>query len=452
MKKISNFFKSIFNLIDRVIILPITRLIFKIRKKLSVPNKRFESWLSKQTTLLFLSLFISIIIFVIVDQKIINFSSQAAEVLKDQTVNVMYDDELYVVEGLPDKVDVTLIGSKADLYIAKQSTNNGVTVNLEGLKPGTHRVDIEYDRGNNDIEYSVNPSVATVIIYKKVSANKKLSYDIVNDDKLDSKLTVKSVKLSTEEVTIRGAEYQINQVSTVKALIDLTNLSSKEAGVQKLNDVVLKAYDSEGNIVDVEIVPVEPPAIVSAEVDLDSPSKKVSLNFVPKGKMVTGKAIAGYTFSQNEVTIYGDSDVLESINNLDVEVNVSNITSNTSFKAEIKKPSGVKSISSNYVTVSLTVTDASSTPVRFTIPLTGINVADGLTAQPIDNENGLITIEVQGASSVLSSIDESDITVYVDLKDLGEGEWTREVIVKGSNPLVSYKALRTEAKVRITKN
>ena len=171
MKKITNFFKHIFNFFDRFIILPITRLVYKINKRLSVPNKKFESWLSKQTTLLFLSLFISIAIFIIVDQKIINFSSQNAEVLKDQKVNVNYDSELYVVEGLPETVDVTLIGSKADLYIAKQSTNNGVTVNLKGLKPGTHRVNIEYDRGNNSIEYSVNPSVATVIIHKKIYIN-----------------------------------------------------------------------------------------------------------------------------------------------------------------------------------------------------------------------------------------------------------------------------------------
>lgn len=451
MNKLTNFFKSVFNFFDRYVILPITRLIFRLTKRLSIPNKKFETWLSKQTTLLFLSLFISIIVFVVVDQKIISFSSQNAEVFKSQPVNVYYDEELYVVEGLPETVDVTLIGSKADLYIAKQSASNGVTVDLRGLKPGTHRVNIKYDQGNSDIEYSVNPSVANVIIYKKASDIRPLSYDIVNDDKLDTTLIVNSVKLSTEEVTIRGAEYKINQVATVKALIDINNLSVKEAGTKTLNDVVLKAYDSEGNIVDVEIIPVTEPSVVSAEIELSSPSKTVPLNFVPKGKFVTGKAIAGYTFSQNEVTIYGDSDVLASINSLDVEVDVSKLTSDTSFRAEIKKPSGVKSISTNYINVTISVTDSSSTPVRFTIPLTGINVGEGLIAQPIDNDNGFITIEVQGASSVLSSIDESDIKVYVDLSGLEEGTHTRPIIVKGNNPLATYESLRIEATVTITK-
>ena len=365
--------------------------------------------------------------------------------LKNQPVNAIYNEEQYVVEGLPETVDVTLIGSKAELYIAEQSSNNGVTVDLTGLTPGTHKVNIEYEQGNYDIEYSVNPSVATVIIYDKVSDTREISYDIVNNNKLDKKLIVNDVNLSVDEVTIRGAEYKIDQVATVKALIDLDDLSKKEAGTQTLKDVTLKAYDNEGNIVDVEFVPSK----ITAEIDLESPSKKVSLNFVPDGDLATGKAISGYKFSTNEVVIYGDSDTLASINSLDVKVDVSNLTDDTTFKTEIKKPSGVKSISTNYITVDISITDSSSEPIKFSIPLDGMNLAEGLTAQPIDNENGFITVEVQGASSVLSSIDESDISVYVDLKDLGVGRYTKPIIVKGSNPLVIYKVKRTEATVDI---
>lgn len=447
MKKITNFFKLLFNFFDRYIIMPITRLVFKITKRMNVPNKKFESWLSKPTTLLFLSLFIAVAIFVVVDQKIIGFSSQNAQVFKNQPVNVIYNEEQYVVEGLPETVDVTLIGSKAELYIAEQSSNNGVTVDLTGLTPGTHKVNIEYEQGNHNIEYSVNPSVATVIIYDKVSDTRELSYDIINNNKLDKTLVVNGVKLSVDEVTIRGAEYKIEQVASVKALIDLNNLTKKEAGTQTLNDITLKAYDNEGNVVDVEFVPSK----IDAEIDLASPSKTIPLNFVPGGNLATGKAIGGYKFSQSEVTIYGDLDTLASINSLDVKVDVSNLSDNTSFKTEIKKPSGVKSVSVNYVTVDLQVTDSSSEPVKFSIPLDAINVGEGLTPQPIDNENGFITVEVQGASSVISSIDESDITVYVDLEGLSEGRYTKEIFVKGSNPLAIYKVKRTEATIDLIK-
>lgn len=447
MKKIINFFKLIFNAFDRYIIMPLTRLIFKISKAVSKPNKRFETWLSKPSTLLFLSLFFAIVIFVVVDRKIISFSSQSAEVLKEQPINIKYNEEQYVVEGLPDAVDVTLIGSKADLYIAKQSSNNGVTVDLTGLTPGTHKVNIEYEQGLSGIEYSVNPSVATVIIYKKVSDTKTLTYDLVNSEKLDSTLIVNSVKLNVDEVTIRGAEYKIGQVTAVKALIDLEQLPVKEAGTQTINNIDLKAYDVKGNIVDVEFVPAK----VNAEIDLSSPSKTVPLNFVSEGVLSTGKAIGRYSFSQNEITIYGDLETLDGINGIDVRVDVSDIKEDSTFKTEIKKPTGVKSMSTNYITVSLEITDSSTEPIKFDVPLTGMNVGEGLIAQPLDDENGFITVEVQGASSVLSSIDKSNIMVYVDLEGLTEGTYTKEIIVKGSNPLAIYKAKRTEATIVIRK-
>ena len=447
MKKIINIFKSISNAFDRLIIIPVTRVIYKITKLFSKPNKKIETLLTKSTTLLFLSLFLSIGIYIVVDRKIITFSNQSAEVLKEQKINVKYNEEQYVVEGLPEAVDVTLIGSKADLYIAKQSSNDGVTVDLTGLTAGTHKVNIEYEQGLSGIEYSVNPSVATVIIYKKISDTRTLTYDLVNENKLSSTLIVNSVKLNVDEVTIRGAEYKINQVATVKALIDLEQLSVKEAGTQKLDDIILKAYDIQGNLVDVEFVPSK----VNAEIDLSSPSKTVPLNFVSKGELSKGKAISNYKFSKDEVTIYGDSEILDSISGIDVLVDVSDIKEDSSFRVEVKKPTGVKSISDEYITVDLSVTDSSSQPIELQIALTGINIGEGLIAQPVDDENGFITVEVQGASSVLSSIDKSDITVFVDLQGLTEGTYTKKIIVKGSNPLAIYEAKRTEASIVIRK-
>lgn len=447
MKKLNNFFKTLFNAFDRCIIIPVTRLIYKISKTFSKPNKKFETWLSKTNTLLFLSLFLSVAIFIVVDRKIITFSSQSAEVLKEQSIDVKYNEEQYVIEGLPETVDVTLIGSKADLYIAKQSSSNAVSVDLTGLTTGTHKVNIQYQQGLSKIEYNVNPSVATVIIYKKVSDTRDLTYDLINLDKLDSTLIVNNVRLDINEVTIRGAEYKIKQVTTVKALIDLEQLPVKEAGTQTINNIELKAYDVKGNVVDVEFVPSK----VNAEIDLSSPSKKVPLNFVSQGTMLTGKAIGEYSFSESEVTIYGDVETLNNINGIDVNVDISNIKEDSEFMVEIKKPSGVKSISTNYVTVSLKVTDSSTDPIKFEIPLTGINTGEGLTAQPTNPENGFITVEVQGASSILSSIDKSDITVYVDLQGLTEGIYTKEIVVKGTNPLAIYTAKKTEVEIEIVR-
>ena len=74
MKKIKNFFKSLLRLIDKYVVIPITKIILLITGKVNKSSRVFENLLTKPTVLLFVSLFISIVIFIFVDQRIINFS------------------------------------------------------------------------------------------------------------------------------------------------------------------------------------------------------------------------------------------------------------------------------------------------------------------------------------------------------------------------------------------
>ena len=86
IKAISIFFKNLIKIIDRKIVVPITKLIVLITSKFGKSSRRIENWLTKTNTLLFISLFISIALFIIIDQKIILFNDNTAEVLKNQAI------------------------------------------------------------------------------------------------------------------------------------------------------------------------------------------------------------------------------------------------------------------------------------------------------------------------------------------------------------------------------
>jgi len=239
--------KKFARFIDKYIVVPMAKFVAYVMSKSGRSGRNFENWLSKTNTLLFVSLILAIAIFIVIDQKIILFTSNSAEVLKNQPVKVIYNEEAYVIEGLPETVDITLIGSKTDLYIAKQSSAHNVTVDLSGLKPGTHKVSMDYVQNAGNIEYMVNPSVATVVIYQKVSETRTLSVDVLNQDSLDSKYVIDQVNYDTDKIVIKGAEQQLKKVVSVKALVDIKNMISTEVGTTKLQDVPLKAYDSDGN-------------------------------------------------------------------------------------------------------------------------------------------------------------------------------------------------------------
>ncbi|MCI5702504.1 MAG: CdaR family protein [Erysipelotrichaceae bacterium] len=446
MKK-NNALRNIIKFIDRKIIFPITKLILAISERFSKSSKVIENWLSKSNTLLFISLIFAVALFIAVDQRKISMRESSAEVLKDVPVIAEYNQESYVIEGLPDKVDVTLIGGKSDLYFAKQSGTQNIVVDLSDLKPGTHKVSINYTQDFRALEYSVNPSTATIIIYQKESATKNVTYDLINQNKLGEKKIVDNVTISASEVIVKGPEYKLNQVAIVKALINLEKLPTQEVGTQTIDNVPLVAYDENGEIVDVEIVP----ETLSAEVVIKSPSKEVPIKIVPKGTVAFGYAIKSIVASDSKITVWGSSEALADLKYIEVSVNVSDIKSDQQYKLEIAKPAGVRYMSISTITVNVTL-DATSDRELSNVGLKYKNLnEDKYKVQASSSEDTNVTIILKGVSSVIEQIKETDVTAYIDLSGYTEGEYEVEVKVEGNDSRVEYVAKTKKVKIKILK-
>lgn len=445
--KNNNALRSIAKFVDRKIVFPITKVILVISDKFSKSGKFIENWLSKSNTLLFISLFFAIILFIAVDQRKISMNESSAEVLRDVPVVAEYNQESYVIEGLPEKVDVTLIGGRSDLYFAKQSGTKNIVVDLSDLKIGTHKIQIDYAQDFSSIEYSVNPSTATIIVYQKESATKNITYDLLNQDKLDNKKVIDNVTLSASEVIVKGPKYKLEQVAIVKALVNVEKLPTQDVGTQTINEVGLIAYDTEGNIIDVEIVP----ETISAEVTIKSPSKDVPIKIVPKGTVAFGYAIKSIVASDTKVTVWGTSEALADLKYIEVPVNVSDIKTDQQYKLEVNKPSGVRSMSLSTITVNLTL-DTTADRELSNVGLIWKNLDESkYQVKASSEEDTNVTIILKGVSSVIEQINASDVTAYLDLAGYKEGEYEVEVKVEGTDNRVEYIAKTKKVKVKITK-
>ena len=449
MKNKKSFLGKVFGFFDKFIIVPVTRFTVKISSFFDNSNKSLENFLSRSNTLLFVSMILAISLFIVIDQKIMTFSNKTAEVLKDQPVEAVYNEEAYVVEGLPDSVDITLMGSRSDLFIAKQSSTSKVTVDLTGLKPGTHKVNIEYTQPINSIDYNVNPSVATVNIYQKISETKTLTTDILNQDSLDSKLVINSVTPSSSKVVVKGTDDKnavnsLTKVASVKALLDVSSLSVQDKGVVTLKDVPLKAYDKDGNILNVEIVPSK----VSVDVDLSSPSKEVPIKVIPTGNIGFGKAIESISTSESKVTVYGKQSDLDKLQYVPVNVDVDGLKEDRDYKLEITKPSGVKSMSVNNITVSLKLGSATDKNID-NVNIDVRNLNDKYSVQGLSASDIKVTVTVKGVDSVLKQLTAEDITAYIDLKDYKTGEYEVPVSVEGSDARVQYVSKTKKVQIKV---
>lgn len=436
--------KRIFKFFDKHIIIPITKFFVFIGEKLKIADKPLEMALTRKSSMIIISLILAIIVFFIVDTKSTTLLETNAEVIYNRPVKATYNDEEYVIEGLPEMVDITLIGTKANLYLAKQLPTQDVIVDLSDLKPGVHKVNLKYKQSITSVEYKLDPSVATVVISSKKSETREIESDIVNLSKLDSKLAVSSVKLDVDEVIIKGTEEKLSKVSKIKALVNVSDMIDPKAGTNTLKDVPLVAYDENGKVIEVEMVP----SSVNSTVEIESPSKEVPIKVVTTGDVVFGKSIKTIATSIDKVTVYGDSKTLDKTDAIEVKVDVSDLKDNKQYTKTIKKPSGIRDISSKTVTINIELDDESTTELSG-VRLSYINLDPNYTVQATQESSTEVVVILKGVSSVIKDITSTSVEAYVDLKGLGVGEHEVEIKVKGQDDKVNYSSKVKKTTIKI---
>lgn len=445
-RKIILFIKAIIRLIDKKIITPITKFILLITDKMSRRTDRFERWLVKKNTLIFISLLISIAAFFAIDKKTISLVDSYAEVLYDQKVEAIYNTETYVVEGLPETVDVTLIGKKIEMYLAKQLSKGYVTVDISNLKEGTHKVTLNYESNIESIEYKLDPSTVNINIYPKVSTTKTATIDTINKESLDTKLSVSNVTIDKTEIIIKGAEHTIKEVANVRALVDIQKIVDPEAGVMTLEDVPLIAYDTNGKVVEVEMVPSK----VTATINIESPHKEIPIKVIPIGEVQFGKAISSISSSESKVTVYGSQDVIDKIEFLPIEVDVKELSSNKEFNVSLVAPEGIRELSVKNTKINITLGDEVTKEIK-DVMIETTNLDANYKAAAIGASSIKTSVIIKGTQEVLDSIDESKIKAIVDLSGYKEGDHEVEITVTGDDVKATYSPKTTKIKIRISK-
>lgn len=450
---IKKFFKKIYNFIDKYIVVPISRAVYYLSKKFKKNQGKLDKVLNRPHFLIYLSLVIAVVLFLLIDSKVITLVETEAEVITNVPVVVKYNEEAYVVEGVPETVDITITGRKSDIYLAKQLGEYEVILDLSDYTPSDtpYKVYFTYSKSIDSLSYQLSPEYVQVTIKNKESQVMSISYDLLNIDALDSKLSVKSVTLDKSEVVVKGGSDALAEIASVKALIDLEKQNFTEAGTFDIDNVELVAYDSDGNrLNNIEIVP----GTISATVVLESYSKTVPISVETTGELVTGKAIASILINNNSsysITIYGDQAEIENIESVPVTINVDGRgnESTWTYEVNIRKPNGVREMSDDTVEITATFGEEQQRTIDISSNIKQTNLASGLSANILGGQD--ITVQVKGVASVIEKIDDSQINAYIDLSGFGAGDHEVEVKIENNNPLVTYVVSST-VRIRISED
>lgn len=378
------------------------------------------------------SLAIAILLYFVVNlnsNNSLNLSTlKTSKDLSGVMISAKYNNDTFELSGLPSTADITISGDAASVTAA--SNAKGVVVaDLEGLTEGTHNVKLTTEGFGDNVAIRIDPSNVSVTLKKKTTQQYDLSYDYINQDKMDTIYSVGTPSFEYTKVNVRASKDTLDSIAFVKALIDVSGQSADFT-----QEASLVAYDSKGVPVNADIVP----STVHVEVPVTSPNKTVPIDVEISGEVPDGKSIRTVAIDQQTVTIYGSESVLGQIDKVTVTLNASTITRDSAtISRPITLPTGVNSSNINQITINVTLGETETRTIDDVRIRYRNNVNNYKASQP--NNKNTTSVVVSGTQENIASITADDITVYVDMKDAKPGLQEFQLIVEQpSNGLVKY--------------
>lgn len=372
-------------------------------------------------------------------QSIYTSTLKSSRSVADVPVTVNVNSDTFEVNGVPDTANITITGDATTVTSAANSKDGKVIADLEGLTEGTHEIRLTTEGYGNNVNVVVDPSTVVVTLSKKITKQFDISYDFINQAKMEDIYSVGTPEFDYTKVNVRASSKTLDSIAFVKALIDV---SGQTADFEQ--NAKLVAYDSDGNPVNADIIPNE----VHVKVPVTSPSKDVPIHVQVSGEVPDGNAIKSITLDQQTVTIYGTDSVLADIDAINVVLDATSLTKDSTVLRPIVLPSGVSSASVSQVTMNVTLAKSSSRTID-NVPIHVRNNVNRYKASQPDNKT-TVSVTVTGAKENIDKITADDINVYIDMKDAVPGLQTFELKVdQPTDGLISYALKDTSYELNV---
>jgi YbbR domain-containing protein len=265
---------------------------------------------------------------------------------------------------------------------------------------------------------------------------------------------VKSYEVEPKVVTITGAKSLINSIGYVKATI------AGEQGINKSfeQEASVRVLDKDLNKLDVTV----DPKTVQVRVKVEEYSKEVPLALMEKGTPKQGVTINKLTTNVQNIKLYGPRTVLDKIEKLFVDVDVSKIEDSGEFDVKLTVPDGVTKMSLDKIKVVGDVTPAPITepPVdeegissvseksfdQVAVEVRGLpDQLESVFQTPTD---GLVSVTAKGTPEALDKITKSSIALYVEAQNAEIGE-NLFPIKMDAPPNVEWEMTASEVKLTV---
>lgn len=216
--------------------------------------------------------------------------------------------------------------------------------------------------------------------------------------------------------------------------------------------VKLVAYDLEGKAIEGAVIE---PATVSVDIPISEQFTKVPLKIQYQGQLPEGLTLAKVDSSVSEVTLFGSQEEfagIESYNGVTLDLSTLKEAGTETINVDLTPPSGFEKIEPSSIELTVTVVSSeeltTSEKVIRNVPITIQEPGGSFTATLTRPQSGKKDITISGPSDMLVNVDDSDIKLVADAKNLKEGN--HEVTLQVRAPdYVTVKDSSEDLKVSI---
>lgn len=229
-----------------------------------------------------------------------------------------------------------------------------------------------------------------------------------------------NVQADPERVTVNGPESVIDRISKVVAQVNVSGLSEDSS-----IDAVLTYYDSDNNEISAE----------QLANNLGTTGVKVNVTLYHTARIpvtvdtsgvtaADGYSISEVTWTPEEIQLAGEEEVLDALESIRIPadaVDITSISQRTEQTVDITPylPEGTRLVDENGNNILVTARVAREGTKSFDIPVGSItvdNLSDSLTVSGYGSGDDL-EVHIGGPQEQLNSLQLSDLTVSIDLKD-----------------------------------
>lgn len=365
-------------------------------------------------------------------------------------VNVVYDGTqvlerqgLYLSSPLETTVNVKVSGTRLDLSRIN-SENIIAKLDLNGIKEGETRVpihvSIQEQSGRITIQ-SVEPASVVVHLEKIVTENIRVEVEL--NGSLDEGYTLGDVQAVNGYIAVTGPESRVEDIARAISFVDIT---SRREGF--ITNAPVSLFDDNG-------VPIMDLKTNISTIDIEIPIyriKSVPIEPIYSGQLLENQRLDNIKITPAQVVIKGDEARVNEISKIStMPIEYEKLTDSGSIDVTLDLPSNISLYDDN-MAIKMSYNLIENIQKTVEIPATRFEIRNQNPDMnyEIVTEFESVDAILYGETGELEELTGEDIVAYIDVENLGIGEYTLDMKLAGYGNSTVRQIIPNKLEVIIT--